>query len=1051
MIIRIKDLLSAPQFERIVFFFEENGMVSIEDLKGYDFNSLFFIPGISDEVLIDAKSILQKNLNYSADSGGNNSVHSEDRRLLVSDNILLKTQPEKNINDFAGKEPVDKDKPASEKKFELGISDVFYSIPSGDELIERANRLGKRKIRELEENDFYQILEGVYGFGIKKIKKFIKVWKTFMEIENNPALRNQFFMNKVFGHLKHGKLFIKRCYEQGYESLSDLLSFDFKVDNSRGIGRDAMEEIEQTFLDSLNKPEIINELTADKIEEYKIKRLAPHKKRFQNENFINLLNGNIRVSVSEELLDIKISYAFQSILNGNVVIDHAHACEKVWISELVENDFLICLGNNRGRWKKKVVQLIEEWQVLLEINSLESLKGYLHASFDKKIALFDERSLFCLEEKIQGATLEEIGHKIGVTRERVRQIISRITRETRSQRSMIGDVLLENHGRFDEQDVLSFFRGDDRLTRYFFFLTKKSDIFHYFRFSNVFVRKSLVPSSIYITLEKIAYNLFKDGAFYYDQLESIESALEQNNISFITLEDFKNFLIETGYVFYDDYVTRERTSYAHACYSIILKYFDFDVQLQQLKSSDDMKRIRDIVSDNFPDIELPDSDRALTGRLSDYLILSGRGRFCPIEKVVYNPEIFEDLYNFIWDSKQTSFYYSELFSMFKGRFLFETNIGNASFLHGMMKYLYPTDFSYERDLLIKKGQKRMNADDRMNEIALHADWSISKGQILNELPGIHDWTITQAGYRLSQVIQWNDNEYIHTSKLLIRDEDRERIDCTISEALTANNGYASEKMVYRKAMENNPEFCRINNIESSQSFFYLAAWLFSDKYTFKKPHVFSNDLQIDEVSSIKLVDYLLGNPSRLNSKDLTELKNKFEWPESYSAVVFKKYLNEFIRIDKVDYIKRKFFIFSERTIEAVRQYVSLIIPKSGYLAIASITDYSTFPVLEKFEWNGFLLQSILEMFAREFRIISPKSTDYRSLRGIIVRAELGVRTFEKLVVGIFKGENIKEITEEGFIKLLTRKGLLVTNNLPQEFYASDCFHFKNELFYFLGN
>jgi len=509
-----------------------------------------------------------------------------------------------------------------------------------------------------------------------------------------------------------------------------------------------------------------------------------------------------------------------------------------------------------------------------------------------------------------------------------------------------------------------------------------------------------------------------------------------------------NYLISSGYHFYGDFVTKGKGSYALICLDAIKKYFDFDIKLDPDENNNDMLQLREIVEIDYPGVILPEGNRALSARVSSYLVLSGRGKYCPIEKVVYSSEIFEEILESIETSDLTSFYYSELFSEFQGRFLAETNIDNAHFLHGVLKYLYPNAYAYERDLLRKKGEERQDINFRINDMLANISGPITRKEIEKNLPGINSWVITMTIDRLPDVIQWEYNEFIHTSNIEITSDEIDYIDQIISTKMEAHAGYASEMMVFNSIKKELPQFIERNNIKSSQNIFYISSRYLEGKYRFSRPHIVSFDFPEDDLSIVNITKALLIDPDKLNYQELIDFTENVSWNKGSVNNLVAKVFSDYIRISENDYVKPSIFSISDLEKHALSNHLSVIIPPSGYLAIANIFDYSQFPKLEikqvtELEWNGFLLESLIEEVNLGFAIISPKAKDRRIQKGLIIKQGSFVTSFEDLIVKILSADNKQQLTEDEFVTFLKIKGLSNSSYLPQELYDCQNLDFSN--------
>ena len=56
----IREVLHDERFTGVVYYFESNGFSSISDLETFDFELLYFVPGLNDEVITEATELCQK-------------------------------------------------------------------------------------------------------------------------------------------------------------------------------------------------------------------------------------------------------------------------------------------------------------------------------------------------------------------------------------------------------------------------------------------------------------------------------------------------------------------------------------------------------------------------------------------------------------------------------------------------------------------------------------------------------------------------------------------------------------------------------------------------------------------------------------------------------------------------------------------------------------------------------------------------------------------------------------------------------------------------------
>ena len=259
----------------------------------------------------------------------------------------------------------------------------------------------------------------------------------------------------------------------------------------------------------------------------------------------------------------------------------------------------------------------------------------------------DERDKFFLDERISGKTLQQIGETNNITRERVRQITNKINRKAEPLIQIFNSVMIRKfNGVYSFDDIETFFRNDS-IAQMTIFTLIELNLSIYLKFSHIFLDKSLISGDIQRILNQIAIEVIGEGVDYSKQIDAIESKLSEHSLEFLTITDFTNYLISSKYHFYGNFVTRGKASYALICIDAIKKHFEFDIKLDQDESNEDLLKLREIVRIEYPGITLPEENRSLSSRISFFLVLSGIGRYCPIEKIVYSSDIFEELFEYI--------------------------------------------------------------------------------------------------------------------------------------------------------------------------------------------------------------------------------------------------------------------------------------------------------------------------------------------------------------------------------------------------------------------
>ncbi|MFA5637928.1 MAG: DNA-directed RNA polymerase subunit alpha C-terminal domain-containing protein [Anaerovoracaceae bacterium] len=661
----------------------------------------------------------------------------------------------------------------------------------------------------------------------------------------------------------------------------------------------------------------------------------------------------------------------------------------------------------------------------------------------------NDKAKYSLVIRSSGATLEEIGKELNITRERVRQILAKTTRKMRGIAELVAKLLLTiNEDKFTFSELVDLF-GSAEYATYCKMALQESEYVVYLKFSDSFFRRSICNEDIEKKLKRLLIDIIGNGLNFYDSLELIESELKKNNLEYFDIIDVMNFLVHIGYRFYGDYVAKGFPTSGGIFADVVKKYFKFDIKLDSKEENNDMAKLRQIIDKRYHGIQLPSNNRALTARMthnSSNLVLSGLGRYCPIEKVIFSPSLLDEIREHVFNSTQNSFYYAELFYLFKGRLLAETNIDNPYFLHGVFKYLYPKDFLYERSLMSKNSEFRENIDVRLEKLLIENGNALRKSQIKKFIPGINDHVIDFAAIRVSGIIRWDFNEYNHIANLTISDDDVSVLSNLLEVETKLHSGYTGENLLYKAVVDSNKEFLEKNNILTPQNLFNVVSFIFKDKYRFRRPHIFSKDFPIQDVSTVSIAQFFLGHNTDLNYKEFLNLATDLGWAASTASSIFPELIIDFVRISEDEYVLKEHFVVTEGFLIKLAEILRSLVIETGYFAFNSIFDYEKFPFCSPYKWNGHLLESIIIEYKTGFRIISPQVYDRRYQRGIIVFDDSPLLTFEDLVVNSLLSEKIITLTEPQLMKHLRMRGIFTGNALPQELFECPQLSYKNGLF-----
>lgn len=817
----IQNLYCEEKFNNIVYYLNECGFFSIEELQSFDFDELFFVPGISDSIVAKVKAL------YS---------------VAIEKSIPLESRTREQ-NTFGASNPQSEACPRTRLTSSVSTEDIQQELAECATLMYESVRSikSKNKLSEIREyvlttencDGLYpEILAGLCDDLNANIADstadVLHSGKEYSSEEKERLLSAE--VESVFAEVKRGSAMIRYCAENGIYSLWDLRNFEFSYKIIKGLGPDTAKACRDAY--QLAVKNIINPVPKDE--------------------------------KSEE--------------------------------------------------KRAIASFVEAYDCLKD----------------------NARSSLIL--KSQGQTLQEIGEKMQVTRERVRQIIGKTVRKLSSVSRQIVEQLMGESTFFYKTEIKKLFDAPE-LVDCFVYVLEHSETLKYFEFAEKYVDANVVPADFNSRLDAMIQELVGDAANYYDILEEVESALIKREMAFLDASDLMGYLFEKRYIAMGDYVIKKNSAYKRICYDAIVRHFKSGIKLDSNENNSDMQLMKEIICKEYAGFTLPDNNRAITARVSPELILCGRGRYCAAENVLLDEMLFNQIVDYINNSDETSLYYSEIFAVFSGRLKAETSVDNANYLHGALKYLYPDDFEYQRDLLVKRGMIRVTFGERLANAILSHGGPITKKELLELFPGVTDIRIVNAVITDPKLIQWNYNEFNHIDNLICTDDDIKVLLTLLERRLTVQKGYCSENSFYEIVQKDYPEFLEKNSINASLNLFYIVACVLGNEYRFSRPHIASDIFPDMELTNINVARFFVGERLDLQYQELVRISEQAGWSNGTFTIILNAIEEDYIKIALNSYIRRSVFSLDSGAAEAIKQKLTSLLSDSEYYGLFAIFNY----------------------------------------------------------------------------------------------------------------
>lgn len=458
------------------------------------------------------------------------------------------------------------------------------------------------------------------------------------------------------------------------------------------------------------------------------------------------------------------------------------------------------------------------------------LIGDIIIIFDKLYSFPKVRNI--IEARAGGQTLNEIGDRLNVTRERVRQLenkakrnFSRLVAELNLIPKMFADL---NGKKIVFLEDLEPFGGEN--TEALFFLLKGIE-------SSTFTYDSLVDGLVFGDRDL--------PAKIQDYIDNLPEIVHKNEIEKIINTVCEKFGVENECVeklFYDSYKTtgylyhRTRLPLYKIYEAVVNKYYASGIHVHD---EEEIENFRRHVHNDYGDIGLPENNRAIVGRIESICILGGRGIYIPKHEPLLSDELADDIYSYIVQSDRTVHFIGNIFSLFEERLEAE-GVNNKYYMQGILHELYGDKLYFKRDY-VSKDKEFTSIYSSIVEFIKESKYPVNKSELTDKFKGFTEIMLSIA-LSDSEILNFF-GQYLHGSRIVIRETEK---DCLFErlEALLSDNEAHHIKDIYSELKVEFPEIFSRNAVDNSYSAFSFLEYVFREQYQFSRPYIALNNVEI---------------------------------------------------------------------------------------------------------------------------------------------------------------------------------------------------------------
>lgn len=798
-------------------------------------------------------------------------------------------------------------------------------------------------------------------------------------------------------------IFRTYCKKNNLIYMNDLDGFNFSVlFGLPGIGKGKYEKI----------LEIYNSYCID------------HNNENKNSNIIDekFKTKKIFVDINNEILDLNINY-FYSMINlpksAKKQLEHYNLNTIGDLKKLSGSDLSQIM-------KESYYSRVLEFEKYITLKLKDFFISYINVCIGDK--LID----VCIR-RYNGQSLEEISNKYDVTREYIRLRESKALQLLDIFAKDIINSFVNDCDIVYVSDIDKIF-NDERLNKLVLFWLSNSTEYSLFRDFNCYVKGN---NKIEDELKHKICELANKNSSLDFIVEELDPIITLYKLNFIEEANIINYLKELGYLIFDRRVYKEKLTFSNMIPKIVSKYFPEGIHIYD---HEELNKVRDYIYSNFKR-NADSNDRALSARMSDCLVLRGRGFYVSPDRVDFPSDLLEEIHDYIVNTKESTVTYAEIFDVFEGKLKYFTDVDNYNYLHGILNLFFSEEFENDRDCIMKKGKEnKKQMHEKIKDYLLLKGEPQNKKDILKNVKGLNEPYLNNImADRNNSIFQW-DTQVITCREIM--NIDKTFIDMLIQKIDSIHNnldGYCTSRILLNIVDD---DILEKYNIDSHLNLYFICKEYFGGVYELNNPYILKKNVYSSS-NSVDIIKQKLGNPKQFDYETFSRICRECYMPKITVSMVLSELEEEYLRINREDYLNKGFFKIDDSQIIEVDNVIQDNIIE-GFLPAVSLTHFEQLPEVNC-EWNEFLLCSYVQNFSRKFKLIEPLSKDRRFTKSIIVSKDSEINDYETLIKQFLENKNISKISEDDLMQLLVMNDFIY-KSIPKELYKSEVITYKNGYF-----
>ena len=621
-----------------------------------------------------------------------------------------------------------------------------------------------------------------------------------------------------------------------------------------------------------------------------------------------------------------------------------------------------------------------------------NIRGILAGRNERAIEVFDLRS--------KGKTLEEVACLYGLTRERIRQIESKVYRTFWNvYKNQKYDLIMLVYALRNGDNILHFDElkdtvGDEFATVLWACIKHDQKYEHYYYYYSKTLDAIVVKADDAENMSEAAlHSAIGDllttlpDVMLVSEKESILAELaEKNSI----LKEALNDVFDSVYQQTENFLHKGRLTVAFMCEYVLKNRFQAG-----FKIADDFEaeRFKQYMVEFFGSRAKSITTRAIDADVSSLGVLCDRGKYIHPDYLVIDQRVIDAINEYIEESPRSLFPYGELFDALKDTFE-GTQITNKYLLQGALKK-YGCRFSTGRDF-VRKTKSVTFVDELESFVADRG--VVHKSEIFAEFTSLGEAGLGQVVSRSTNVFNIDNGYYIHANQFDIQPEDYEMLRDYLNEE--CKDIPVNIRSVYDTVSEKFPEFMYRNDFEDRNKLFAALNYMFREEFSFSRPYIAK--LGVNDISNRSVILQHIEDYDSIEIEELIDICDENNIHYVGPAYLCQMLSPDFIRVNRTTLMRREITGITDEVIEQANNIIRDLLEVNGYVVGSKVSDFLWFPQIDV-DWNEFLLENLV-VKSKKINVVYMFGDPLKHPNAIYVAEKFSKDTFDSFLIKVLTEE-----------------------------------------------